>query len=167
MRFVLLSSFLSWRVLHSLIVLHKLYILACLFFGFFIFFTSAYFWSWTNKSLEQLKQIHFKIFLHSSMKPTWYTGLASSMWPKWPGHCSKLHWQVLQKSCLSTVPILRSLIPPSNGLPCESTIAVLSIFATDILTMSSGFKRPNWMALIFLVSAEENGIMPPLTDIFI
>ena len=40
----------------------------------------------STSNLEQKKQTQRKTFIVLTRKPTWNTGLASSMWPKWPGH---------------------------------------------------------------------------------
>lgn len=40
----------------------------------------------STNSLEQKKQTHRRTFIIFVMKPTWKTGFASSMCPKWPGH---------------------------------------------------------------------------------
>ena len=40
----------------------------------------------STSNLEQKKQTQRKTFMVLTRKPTWNTGLASSMWPKWPGH---------------------------------------------------------------------------------
>jgi hypothetical protein len=78
--------------------------------------------------------MHLNIFLHVSMKPTWYMGFTSSMWPKCPGQSAKFDLQVLQRRFLSTVPIRRSLIPPSAGFPSGSTTVVLSTLITELLS---------------------------------
>lgn len=40
----------------------------------------------STNNLEQKKQTHRRTFIIFVMKPTWKTGFASSMCPKWPGH---------------------------------------------------------------------------------
>lgn len=40
----------------------------------------------STNSLEQKKQTHRRTFMIFVTKPTWKTGFASSMCPKWPGH---------------------------------------------------------------------------------
>lgn len=40
----------------------------------------------STNSFEQKKQTHRRIFIIFVKKPTWKTGFASSMCPKWPGH---------------------------------------------------------------------------------
>ena len=42
----------------------------------------------SSSNREHEKHTHLKILTTSSMKPQWYTGLQSSMWPKCPGQSS-------------------------------------------------------------------------------
>ena len=44
--------------------------------------------------------------------PGWYTGLASSMWPKWPGHSDMPSPQIWHLKLRSMVPIRGSISPP-------------------------------------------------------
>lgn len=47
----------------------------------------------STRSLEQKKQTHRRTLIILVMKPTWNTGFANSMWPKWPGHSAMLPGQ--------------------------------------------------------------------------
>lgn len=66
---------------------------------------------------EQKKHTHRKILIVFVKNPTWYTGLASSMCPKWPGHSVILPAHVWQRAVLSIVPCRGSMRPPSFGRP--------------------------------------------------
>lgn len=99
----------------------------------------------STNNFEQKKQTHRRTFIIFVTKPTWKTGFASSMCPKWPGHSVMLpKWRIKNRrrqlaitcwlthkmtmSCgvpahvwhlplLSITPCLGSMRPPSFGRP--------------------------------------------------
>lgn len=81
--------------------------------------------------MEQLKQTQRIIDSTVFINPTWYTGLASSMCPKWPGHSLRLFAQVSHLLYLSMGPSRGSLKPPLAGLPFNID-QLCSISTTDI-----------------------------------
>lgn len=68
-------------------------------------------------NFEQKKQTHLKILIVFVKKPMWNTGLANSIWPKWPGHSDIFPAQVMHLAFLSIVPCLGSIRPLILGLP--------------------------------------------------
>ena len=83
------------------------------------------------KILEQLKQTQRIMVRTVFRKPIWNIGLASSKWPKWPGHSAISAVHVSHLIFLSTVPRRGSLNPPTLGLPL-SLVSPCSICTTDI-----------------------------------
>lgn len=69
-------------------------------------------------------------------------GLASSRWPKWPGHSAMFAMQVSHFIFLSIVPSLGSLKPAVFGLPA-SIVSLCSICTTDICLCTSNKKQEN------------------------
>ena len=85
----------------------------------------------STRILEQLKQTQRMIESTVLIKPMWNIGLASSRWPKWPGHSAIPAMHVSHLIFRSTVPIRGSLSPPVFSFPF-SIISADSICATDI-----------------------------------
>ncbi len=75
--------------------------------------------------------------------PTWITGIARSMWPKWPGQSSTLPPHVLHRNPGSMTPRWESMRPMSIGKPSSSYVSAVMIFVADIRRISSGLRRAN------------------------
>ena len=91
-------------------------------------------------------------------EPTWKTGVASSIWPKWPGHSAMFSSHVPHLIPLSIVPSLGSARPPWRGNWVDSSVVSgYSIDATLIFLISSGDKSPNWISSIARNGALEYG----------
>ena len=71
------------------------------------------FWisSGERRSRPQARQVTRSSFRIRRVYPTWMTGLASSMCPKWPGQSAAFWSQVLQRSPGSITPSARSMRP--------------------------------------------------------
>ncbi|KAF5058105.1 hypothetical protein DSECCO2_349900 [anaerobic digester metagenome] len=71
------------------------------------------FWisSGERRSRPHARQVTRRSFRIRRVYPTWMTGLASSMWPKWPGQSAAFWSQVLQRSPGSITPSARSISP--------------------------------------------------------
>ena len=83
-------------------------------------------------------QVDCSTRMMSLTKPTWMTGIARSMCPKWPGQSSTLPPQVLQRRPGSMTPMCGSIRPISMGKPSSSYVSAVIIFIEDILRASSG-----------------------------
>jgi len=78
----------------------------------------------------------------SLLKPTWMTGAASSMWPKWPLHDPECLPHVLHSSPGSMTPRRGSISPMSMGKPSSSYVSAVMTFVALISRYSSGSIRP-------------------------
>lgn len=68
-------------------------------------------------NLEQKKQTHRRHLMIFVINGTWNTGLASSMWPKCPGHSHMSPVHVRHLVWRSTTPWRGSISPPNFGRP--------------------------------------------------
>lgn len=75
----------------------------------------------STRSLEQKKQTHLRTLMVFTRKPIWNTGLASSIWPKCPGHSEMFPAHVWHLADLSMVPWRGSMRPPNLGRPPSVT----------------------------------------------
>eukprot|EP00962_Isochrysis_galbana_P019983 scaffold5832_cov109-Isochrysis_galbana.AAC.3 len=95
-----------------------------------------------------------RAFMMLVMKQTWYMGLASSMWPKWPGHSWWSMPQVVQFIWRSIEPSRGSISPFATGL-FPSNVRSDSMWQTDIALISSGPRMPNCTRFTLRMSASE------------
>ncbi len=99
-------------------------------------------------SLPHTLQVVLKYMCMCLAKLTWITGLASSMCPKCPGHESLVLPQTGHTSLGSIAPSLRSIGPPSMGIPSLSYTSLVIIAVTLIFLISSGERIPNLIPVI-------------------
>src|SRR6056297_3599150 len=103
-----------------------------------------------SSSREQLRQVPRRRRRMSFVNPTWMTGAASSMWPKWPLHEPECLPQVLHSRPGSMTPSRGSISPMSMGKPSSSYVSAVMILVADISRYSSGSISPKLISPISL-----------------
>ena len=67
----------------------------------------------SKSTAAQFLHMHCKTVMMALKYPTWKTGNASLIWPKWPWHEARFPWQVEHSCAFDDVPIRGSKAPPA------------------------------------------------------